>query len=140
MPLPTFAIFYEQIMNTAAVTNGPGHSHSSNIRDNRIVDPQGNRTGTKNRPGATNTVSQVNINTQTPTKNKIDGVAASPQKQEVLDDMDVQEIQNTHGIDLSTLQDNQPKQINSRINAAVVRSVGPNGQPIFTLMHYKPTQ
>lgn len=135
----TFATFFEETSNLD-LTNGPNNGTSSHIRDNRIGNPTGSRTGTKNMPSATNTVSQSNINTNTATKNKIDKIAANPQLQEPLDDMDMQELQNTHGINLSTIQDGQPKQINSKIPAAVVRSIGADGKPSFTLMHYKPVQ
>jgi hypothetical protein len=57
-----------------------------------------------------------------------------------LGDADLQEIQNTHGIDLNNMQDNQPLQINSKINAAVMKSVDATGKPVYKLMHYKPIQ
>lgn len=146
MPFVSFETFFE---NTAAdpsafkIANGPGYNKSSNIRDNRIAggaNATGLRTGTKNNPGATNTVAQSNINTQSMTKNKIDKVTQNPSMQEVLGDADLQEIQNTHGIDLNNMQDNQPLQINSKINAAVMKSVDATGKPVYKLMHYKPIQ
>jgi hypothetical protein len=138
----TFKTFFEQITN-AAITQGANNSNSSHIRDNRVAggaNATGLRTGTKNHPGATNTVAQSNINTQSQTKNKIDKIAQNPAAQEVLGDMDLQEIQNTHGIDLNNMQDNQPLQINSKTNAAVVKSVDATGKPVYKLMHYKPVQ
>ena len=134
MNFPTFQVFFETTAsdpNAFKIANGPGYGNSSNVRDNRI-------TGNSSNP---HVVSQSNINTQTATKNnKIDKVTNNPAAQEVLNDLDIQEIQNTHGIDLNQLQNDQPKQINSKINAAVVKSVDPAGKPMFKLIHYKPVQ
>lgn len=137
-----FKTFFEQITN-AAITQGANNSRSSHIRDNRVAggaNATGLRTGTKNNPGATNIVAQSSTNTQSQTKNKIDKIAKNPAAQEVLGDMDLQEIQNKYSIDLNNMQDNQPLQINSKINAAVVRSVDATGKPVYKLMHYKPVQ
>lgn len=137
-----FKTFFEQISNDA-ITKGANNSNSSHIRDNRVAggaNATGLRTGTKNNPGATNTVAQSNINTQSQTSNKIDKIAQNPAAQELLSDLDLQEIQNKHGINLNNMQDNQPLQINSKINAAVVKSVDAAGKPIYKLMHYKPVQ
>lgn len=137
-----FKTFFEQITN-AAITQGANNSRSSHIRDNRVAggaNATGLRTGTKNNPGAVNTVAQSSINTQSQTKNKIDKIAQNPAAQEVLGDMDLQEIQNKYSIDLNNMQDNQPLQINSKINAAVVKSVDATGKPVYKLMHYKPVQ
>lgn len=137
-----FKTFFEQITN-AAITQGANNSRSSHIRDNRVAggaNATGLRTGTKNNPGADNIVAQSSINTQSQTKNKIDKIAKNPAAQEVLGDMDLQEIQNKYSIDLNNMQDNQPLQINSKINAAVVKSVDATGKPIYKLMHYKPVQ
>ena len=142
MNFVSFRTFFEQI-NTTAITQGANNSNSSHIRDNRVAggaNATGLRTGTKNNPGATNTVSQRNINTQTSTKNKIDKITQNPAAQEILGDMDLQEIQNTHGIDVNAMQNDQPLQINSKINAAVVKTVDATGKPIYKLMHYKPLQ
>ena len=142
MNFVSFRTFFEQI-NTTAITQGANNSNSSHIRDNRVAggaNATGLRTGTKNNPGATNTVSQSNINTQTSTKNKIDKITQNPAAQEILGDMDLQEIQNTHGIDVNAMQNDQPLQINSKINAAVVKTVDATGKPIYKLMHYKPLQ
>lgn len=134
MNFPTFQVFFETTAsdpNAFKIANGPGYGNSSNVRDNRI-------TGNSSNP---HVVSQSNINTQTATKNnKIDKVTNNPAAQEVLNDLDIQEIQNTHGIDLNQLQNDQPKQINSKINAAVVKSVDAAGKPMFKLIHYKPVQ
>lgn len=145
MNFVNFETFFEHAaFSNSSMTNGPTSNQSSHIRDNRIAggpNATGLRTGTKNNPGASNTVSQSNINTQSATKNKIDKIAQNPAAQELLDDMDLQDLQNTHGIDLASMQDNQPLQINSKINAAVVKSIDPTtGQPVFKLMHYKPVQ
>lgn len=137
-----FKTFFEQITN-AAITQGANNSRSSHIRDNRVAggaNATGLRTGTKNNPGATNIVAQSSTNTQSQTKNKIDKIAHNPAAQEVLGDMDLQEIQNKYSIDLNNMQDNQPLQINSKINAAVVKSVDATGKPVYKLMHYKPVQ
>lgn len=142
MPFISFETFFEQTTDTD-ITQGPNNSRSSSIRDNRVAggaNATGLRTGTKNNPGATNTVAQSNINTQSQTKNKIDKIAQNPNAQELLSDMDLQEIQNTHGINLNNMQDNQPLQINSKINAAVVRSTDATGKPVYKLMHYQPVQ
>ena len=141
MQFTTFKTFFETSNNAIAL--GANNSRSSHIRDNRIAggaNATGLRTGTKNNPGASNTVAQSNINTQSPTKNKIDKIAQNPAAQEVIGDMDLQEIQNTHGINLNNMQDNQPLQINSKINAAVVKTVDATGKPVYKLMHYKPVQ
>ena len=134
MNFPTFQAFFETTASDPSAfkaANGPGYGNSSNVRDNRL-------TGNSSNP---HVVSQSNINTQTATKNnKIDKVTNNPAAQEVLNDLDIQEIQNTHGIDLSQLQNDQPKQINSKINAAVVKSVDAAGKPMFKLIHYKPVQ
>ena len=137
-----FKTFFEQITN-AAITQGANNSRSSHIRDNRVAggaNATGLRTGTKNNPGATNIVAQSSTNTQSQTKNKIDKITKNPAAQEVLGDMDLQEIQNKYSIDLNNMQDNQPLQINSKINAAVVKSVDATGKPVYKLMHYKPVQ
>lgn len=146
MSFVSFETFFETTAadpNSVKLANAPGYNKSPHIRDNRIAggaNSTGLRTGSKNNPGASNTVSQSNINTQTSIKNKIDKVAQNPSTQEVLGDLDLQEIQNTHGIDVSNMQDNQPMQINSKINAAVVRGVDATGKPTYRLMHYKPIQ
>lgn len=128
----SFQTFFE---TTAAdpgafkLTNTPGHANSSHVRDVRL-------TGNSTNP---HMVSQSNINTQTGTKNKkIDKVSNNPTATEMLDDMDLQEIQNTYGIDLNTVEPNQPKQLNSKINAAVVKTMDATGKPVFNVIHYKP--
>ena len=134
MPFPTFKTFFETTAsdpNAFKAANGPGYDKSKHVRDSRI-------NGTSNNQ---HMVAQSNINTQTATKNnKIDKVAGNPAAQEVLNDLDLQEIQNTHGIDLNQMQNDQPKQINAKINAAVVKSVDATGKPMFKLIHYKPVQ
>jgi len=135
--------FYEQTFDRQSFTaaNTPGYNNSSHIRDNRLTNPTGNRTGSKNNPGATNTVSQSNINTSTQTKNKIDRVTQNPASEEILGDMDIQEIQNTNGIDLNGINDNEPVQVNSKLPVAVVRTLNPaNNQPVYKLIHYKSVQ
>lgn len=145
MQFPSFETFYEGTADLSSFQagNGPGYGNSSNVRDSRIAggpNPTGLRTGTKNNPGASNTVSQSNVNTQTPIKNRIDKVSQNPNQEEVLSDMDMQQIQNTNGIDISSMKNDEPMQINSKTNAAVVKSVDATGKPVFKLMHYQPIQ
>ena len=132
MTFPTFETFFETTSSdpsTQKIANDVGYGNSSHVRNSRITGSSANQ----------HMVSQSNINTQNATKNnKIDKVSTNPAAQEVLNDMDLQEIQNTHGINLSQMQDDQPKQINSKINAAVVKSKDAAGKPMFKLIHYKP--
>jgi hypothetical protein len=134
MSFPTFKTFFETTASDPSafkVANGPGYANSKNVRDNRL---------TGNSPNI-HMMSQSNINTQTATKNnKIDKVSKNPTAQEILNDVDLQEIQNTHGIDLNQMQNDQPKQVNAKINAAVVKSMDAAGKPIYKLIHYKPIQ
>jgi len=134
MSFPTFRTFFETTASDPSAfkaANGPGYANSSNVRDNRLTGKSPN----------IHMMSQSNINTQTATKNnKIDKVSNNPTAQETLNDVDLQEIQNTHGIDLNQMQNDQPKQINSKINAAVVKSVDAAGKPMYRLIHYKPIQ
>lgn len=135
MSFPTFKAFFETTASDPTVNNavngyGDGNA-AGKMRTSRI-------TGTSKNP---NLLAQSSINTQTATKNnKIDKVAKNPAAQEVLNDLDLQEIQNTHGIDLNQMQNDQPKQVNAKINAAVVKSVDATGKPIYRLIHYKPIQ
>jgi hypothetical protein len=135
MSFPTFEAFFETTATDPSINkaiNGYGDGNAAGkMRTSRI-------TGTSNNP---NLLAQSSINTQTATKNnKIDKVANNPAAQEVLNDLDLQEIQNTHGIDLNQMQNDQPKQVNAKINAAVVKSVDAAGKPMYRLIHYKPVQ
>jgi hypothetical protein len=135
MSFPTFKAFFETTASDPSINaavNGYGDGNAAGkMRTSRI-------TGTSKNP---NLLAQSSINTQTATKNnKIDKVANNPTAQEVLNDLDLQEIQNTHGIDLNQMQNDEPKQVNSKINAAVVKSVDAAGKPMYRLIHYKPIQ
>jgi hypothetical protein len=135
MSFQTFKAFFETTASDSSInkiTNGYGDGNAAGkMRTSRI-------TGTSKNP---NLLAQSSINTQTSTKNnKIDKVANNPAAQEVLNDLDLQEIQNTHGIDLNQMQNDEPKQVNAKINAAVVKSVDAAGKPMYRLIHYKPIQ
>ena len=135
MPFPTFKTFFETTAsdpNAFKAANGPDYNKSAgHVRASRI-------NGTSNNP---HMVAQSSINTQTATKNKIDKVANNHTSQEVLNDLDLQEIQNTNGINLSQMQNNVPEQVNAKIKrAAVVKTVDATGKPIYKLIHYKPIQ
>lgn len=135
MSFPTFKAFFETTASDTTINttvNGYGDGNAAGkMRTSRI-------TGTSKNP---NLLAQSSINTQTATKNnKIDKVASNPSAQEVLNDLDLQEIQNTHGIDLNQMQNDEPKQVNAKINAAVVKSVDATGKPMYRLIHYKPIQ
>ena len=135
-----FKTFFEQTTDTA-ITNG-SNLYGSAMPTNRISngpDARGNRTKNPQQ-----TVPNVHVNTNTRAENEFDNklnkVTQNPTAQEVLGDGDLQNLQNTHGINVNSMQDNQPLQINSKLNAAVVRSTDANGKPVYKLMHYKPAQ
>ena len=66
---------------------------------------------------------------------------ATDDAKKILGDMDIQEIQNTNGIDLNGINDNEPVQVNSKLPVAVVRTLNPaNNQPVYKLIHYKSVQ